>query len=420
MNQVLVRSKICPGCACLCDDIDLLMEAGKVASVNNVCQWGVARFTGSKKFSEHLRRRLARHRLSSDDGNREVERDEAVEAARKLTDQAQRIVVYGLCQMSEEAFPWLFRLLHDRRALFVPSEGPLWTAYLRQTEQNPAPATTLETVRNQADLVLYWGANPIHSCPRLLSRYTFFARGRFTERGFEDRRSFAVDIQETEMARVMDMIAVAPGQETALLASLLDVAEGKPVRPVEGVRSKSIKELVRAVEEGQYRVIFIGRGPFYGPDGPLIVRDLLRLSRALNRSAPTFLMPLATDFNTAGFYRAFWPQLAAHRDRWELLDDLSAWRPQAGDLLLAVSGDPLWFLDDARKEGLKSVPVPIVSLAAYETMTTAAARVNLAVGLLGIETAGHATRLDGVTLPLSPVVASNRPSDTEILEKLAS
>ncbi|MHA2273369.1 MAG: hypothetical protein ACXACI_16040, partial [Candidatus Hodarchaeales archaeon] len=36
---------------------------------------------------------------------------------------------------------------------------------------------------NRSDLIIYWGANPIHAHPRHLSRYSLFPRGYFRERG---------------------------------------------------------------------------------------------------------------------------------------------------------------------------------------------------------------------------------------------
>lgn len=413
-------SAICSGCACLCDDIDLVLEGGRIQQVFNVCRWGSARFTGRKKFSDREPRApLPAARLRPGTGPaRPVELAAAAAEAARLLAAARRIVVYGLCQLSEEAFAPLLALIAQRPTLFIPSEGALWTEYLRLLNDYPAAFTTLDEIRNQADFILFWGANPSHSCPRLLSRYALFARGRFTERGSEDRTAFTVDIQETEMARWTTMLVPAPEQEAALLTTLTEALEGIEPTGTPPIAKKLFRQLVEAFQRSRYPVIFCGRGPCYASDRRRLMSALARLAEAAGRKRPVFLLPLATDCNTVGFYQAFAQANGWERPEWTLLDDSSAWVPAAGDVLLAVSGDALWFLNEDQRSRVSELDLPIISLSGYETRTSAAARVAIGVAMLGIDGGGHATRLDGVVLPLAPVVAGARPSDTAVLEAI--
>jgi formylmethanofuran dehydrogenase subunit B len=419
-TESILTSMICSGCACLCDDIDLVLVDGRVKHVNNVCRWGSARFSGRKKFSDRQPRApLLKARFRSQQGDRrEINLPAAVTEAARLIAEARRIVIYGLCQMSQQSFDPLLALAAERNTLFIPSEGALWTEYLKILDDRSLPLTTLEAVRNQADLILFWGANPSHSCPRLLSRYALFARGRFTERGVEDRTAFSVDIQETEMARLSRMVVVSPGQELALLETLIKALAGAEPVSAPPISKKLFRQLVEALRMSRYPVIFCGRGPCYSPDRHRIMDALAQLATAVNREQPAFLLPLASDFNTVGFYQAFAQAQGFSRANWTLLDEIQEWGPSAGDLLLAVSGDGLWFMSERQKQQLQEQEVAVVSLSGFETMTTAAARVAIGVGILGVDGAGHATRLDGVVLPLEAVLAGERPTDATVLRAI--
>ena len=44
------ESLVCPGCSCLCDDLDVTLENGRITEVANVCLWGAGKFLSTKKF----------------------------------------------------------------------------------------------------------------------------------------------------------------------------------------------------------------------------------------------------------------------------------------------------------------------------------------------------------------------------------
>ena len=80
---------------------------------------------------------------------------------------------------------------------------------------------TLGEVKNRADLLIYWGTNPVETHPRHLTKYTFTPKGRYVPRGRHDRRMFVVDVRETPSARVADrFLQVRPGVDFELLTVL--------------------------------------------------------------------------------------------------------------------------------------------------------------------------------------------------------
>jgi formylmethanofuran dehydrogenase subunit B len=57
---------------------------------------------------------------------------------------------------------------------------------------------------------------------------------------------------------------------------------------------------------------------------------------------------------------------------------------------------------------------------AVDTPTAGAARVAFTTAAAGVHTAGVAHRLDGVPVPLRGVLASERPSDEDVLAAIAA
>ena len=420
MTVKTAESLVCCGCSCLCDDIDIVVEDQRVVEVANACRWGAARFLGLKKFSRSLprarcwvpRRRLHRH------GWQEIGLTEALAECREHLFHAQRIVIYGLGQLSSEALWLLMHAFKGGNTVWIPSDGPLLEAFVETYRRYTPALTTLECVRNHADFVLFWGANPLRSSPRLLARYALFPRGKFTERGAENRSAWTVDIQTTEMGRVTQLITVSTDIEKDCIQALHRATLGNPLEGPPGTSSKNLTALLKDVEKSRYRVIFFGRGPLYHATGPAVLDALAAWAADLNTSHPTFLMPLPCDFNSMGFLELYLSAGALANPSWRLQGDLHGWLPQPGDLLLALSGDCFWFMTEEQRQAVRQHRIPVVALSAHETMTTAEADLVIAVGLLGLESSGRAVRLDGVSLYVDRLWDSRIASDASVIREL--
>ncbi|MEJ5365314.1 MAG: hypothetical protein WHS86_09445 [Desulfosoma sp.] len=420
MTQKTFTSLVCCGCSCLCDDIDAVMEGDRVVETANACRWGAARFLGLKKFSRALvRARVQSSRRRPDArGRLDVSCAEAVSVCRDYLFSARRVVAYGLGQMSIEALQILMAGLRDRETMWIPSDGPLLQAFVETYSRHGPALTNLECVRNQADLVVFWGANPVRSTPRLLSRYALFPRGRFTERGAEDRKAWTVDIQTTEMERVTQMVTIPPDQEKACIQALRRAYRGLPLEAPPGVSAKTLSMLLGDVEKSRYRVFFFGRGPLYHAGGDAVLDELASWVTELGASAPTFLMPVPGDFNSMGFLQVFLSGGGLADPLWRVQGDVHGWEPRTGDVLLALSGDCFWFLTDDQKRAVRKHRIPVVALSAHETMTTAEADVVAAVGLQGLDVTGRASRLDGVTLCAEKLWDGTAASDAAVVRDL--
>jgi formylmethanofuran dehydrogenase subunit B len=277
----------------------------------------------------------------------------------------------------------------------------------------------LDLIRDDAEAVLFWGANPIHSAPRHVVRHAVFARGRFTERGIEDRQVAAVDIYKTELAGFCPLfVKIQPGQELDLVQGIYGNLTGEPVPspPVRGTR-----RLAQFLSKASCGVIFCGRGISYGPALELYDR-LARLAARLNERARWFVFPLSGDFNSSGLYHLLLSETGhAGAPDFGPPETATHFTPvdfREVDAVLVTGADLLWFLPAEEADDLKRRQVPIIAISPFANRTTGQAAVILPSALAGIEAAEVALRMDGLPLVLRQVAPSALPADHQMLTDL--
>ncbi len=414
------ESIVCPGCGCLCDDLDVALEGDRIVEVDNVCLWGVSRFLHTKKFHPkkdrsrlHVPQVRRRGRLEA------VSYEAALEQAAEVLTRARRPVVYGLTNSGSWAQEAAFRLARNLRARLEPADLAFQAPFYRSLQQYGLHWASLEVIRDEADTVVYWGANPLHSSPRHLVRYAAFARGRFTERGVEDRQVAAVDIFATEMAKICHLfIRVDPGEEAALIEGVTAALAGGPGGRT---RVRGTRRLAEFFGRAHWGVIFCGRGVSYG--GPQLYDRLARLAAVLQGRARLSLFPLADDFNSAGLYHLLLrelgspgaPDFAAGPDP---VIHTSPVDFQEVDAVVVAGADLLWFLPEDQLQDLQARRVPLVALSPFANRTTGRAQVVFPVALAGVETTETAYRMDGLPLVLRQLVPSALPPDWQVLADL--
>jgi formylmethanofuran dehydrogenase subunit B len=414
------ESVICPGCGCLCDDLDVTVEAGRIVEVTNVCLWGVSRFFHAKKFHP----KKDRHRLREPEIRRQgrkqaVSYDAALAEAAQLLGRARRPLIYGLTNSGTFAQEAALKLARSLRARLEPADLAFKAPYYQSIQRHGLAWAPLEVIRDEADAVLFWGANPIHSAPRHVVRYAVFARGRCTERGLEDRQVAAVDIYKTELAKFCPLfIKIKPGQELDLLeAAAAILAEEPPPEP----RVRGARRLAQFLGQGTCGVIFCGRGISYGPALELYDR-LARLAARLNERARWFVFPLSGDFNSSGLYHLLLNEVGQAGAPDFGADESAVHTTPVDfrevDALFVTGADLLWFLPEEQAADLKRRQVPIVALSPFANKTTGQAAVVLPTALAGVETTEVAYRMDGLPLVLKQLVPSDLPADHQVLTDL--
>ncbi len=415
------ESIICPGCACLCDDLDVILEDDRPVAIHNVCTWGVGKFLTEKKLRPNKeRRRLADPQVKRRGRLETVSYEAALAEAAAILTQAKRPVIYGLTRCGSWAQEAALTLARNLGARLEPADLAFMAPYFQALQQHGLFWAPLEVIRDEADAVVYWGANPLHSCPRHVVRYAVFARGRFTERGIEDRQVAAVDLHRTEMAKFCHLfIRIEPGQEVPLVEAVTAVLTGG-AKPEPAPRGTN--RLANFFAKATYGVIFCGRGVTYNAGARLFDR-LAALAACLNQRKPFVLFPLSGEFNAAGLYQLllsevgspFAPDFAYQA---ELKTQAAPVDFQQVDALLVTGADLFWFLPEDQAQDLKRRQVPIVALSPFADRTTAQAQVILPVALDGIETPEIAYRMDGLPVFLRAVAPARTPPAHRVLADL--
>ncbi len=411
---------VCSGCGCLCDDLDITINGGEVVEVANVCRWGVNRFFNGKKFHATKQRcRLRSPQLRRQGRLTAVTYEEALGQAAVILTRARRPLLYGFTNVGCTAQEAALKLAQALSARLEPADLPLMVPYYQSVKKYGLFLAPLDIIRDQADAILFWGANPLHSAPRHLVRYSAFARGRFTERGLEDRQLAAVDIFRSELASFCHLfVEITPGQDLLLIQQVIGRLTGAP-EPAQ--RIKGARRLADFLTAASYAVIICGRGVGYGPAVEIFDR-LGELAAHLRQEKPLAILPLSGDFNSAGLYHLLLRHLgevgAPDFAGGSLAIHTSVVNFQEVDAILVAGADLWWHLPEATRQHLLARQVPLVLLSPFANQTSTQAEVVLPVALTGVETNDVAYRLDGLPLPLRQILPTDLPPDHQVLSDL--
>ena len=347
----------CMGCGCVCDDIELTAD-GPVRT----CP------LGDRWFAE---RTGARPPIASVEG-REVSLDEAADAAAAILREARAPLVYGLGQTSCEA---------QRRAVALADACGAVIDVGAATEAYAAigsSTATLGEIRDRAELVVIWRADPVVTHPRLLERLRL-----------DPSKLLVVDSERTATA--------------AAAGAFVEIADDfETLWALRGGEAGALGDRL----DGARHVAFI-----HGPLDELTTLALLSLVRDVARDRHAVTLGLRADGNARG------------------AEDVLAWqtgfaapvdfargfpRPAQRAAELLERGE----VDAALVVGaLENLPrdLPTVVVDARATATAEAARVAFATAADGIEVPGTVHRMDGVPLPLRAPLAAERPSVEDVL-----
>jgi formylmethanofuran dehydrogenase subunit B len=354
----------CAGCGCACDD-------------GRTCPLGDAWFALGE-----------RPPVARVDG-RTVTVEEAVDAAAAILRQACAPLVYGLGQTSCEAQRRAVALAEAYAAVIDPG-APAQFAY----QAIGSSTATFGEIRDRAELVVVWGADPAVTNPRLLERLRV-------------KSLVVVDATRTLTAEQADtFIELQDGFEA--LWELRALVRGVPLRTqtLDGLAQRLL---------GARHVAFI-----YGGLDELSALALHSLVRDLSRDRHAVTLGLRSDGNARGAEDVLaWqtgfagPVSFARGHPREASNAAELLERGEVDAALVVASDPPATIAD-RLRGL-----PTVVIDARATATSEAARVAFAPAADGIEVPGTVHRMDGVPIPLRvPPAGERRPSVEDVLEAI--
>ncbi|MFB0543223.1 MAG: formylmethanofuran dehydrogenase subunit B, partial [Candidatus Bathyarchaeia archaeon] len=276
------------------------------------------------------------------------------------------------------------------------------------------PSCTLGQVKNRADLIIYWGSNPLQSHLRHMSRYTICAEGRW-RKNREDRTLIVVDVRKTYTARVADyFIQVEPNGDFELMSALRQAIRHEEIEQdiVAGISVEDIEEIAEILIGCEFGALFYGLGLTMSSGKNRNLDAAISLTRDLNRWTKFVMMPMRGHFNVSGANKVFLWQTG-----YPFAVDFSHGYPRynpgitsvidilsrdESDAALIVSSDPMANFPRRAVESLMENPLIVVD--PHKTTTAEKADVAIPSAFVGIECEGTAYRMDGVPLKLKRVV----------------
>jgi formylmethanofuran dehydrogenase subunit B len=422
-----MQDVICPFCGTLCDDLEVDVADNKIVEVRNACQIGTKKLFSSNPSSH----RFEKPRIRENGKFKEVSWDEAIDKAAEILINAKRPLLYGFSSTECDAQARGVELAEILGSILDNTASVCHGPSLLAIQDVGAPLSTLGEFKNRAELVIFWGSNPVHAHPRHLSRYSEFVRGYFRKDGRNDRYIIVVDPRYTHTAQIADLyIKVNPNEDYELLNAIRAVLRGTEldVEEVSGVPTTEIIKLVEKLKSANYGVLFFGMGLTQSLAHHRNVDAGICLVRELNDYTKFLLTPMRGHYNVAGANQVFtWNTGYAYSI------DFSKGYPRYNpgefssvdllmkdevDATLIVASDPASNFPAASVKNL--FKHPLIAIEPHETPTSAYADVILPPAFAGIECEGTAYRMDKVPLRLRKVkdAPGECLSDKEILEKL--
>ncbi|MHA1731793.1 MAG: formylmethanofuran dehydrogenase subunit B [Promethearchaeota archaeon] len=416
----------CPGCGLLCDDVTVVIgDGGEVKKVANACSRGLAKI---REYGSNGR--LDAPLLKDENGNQHpVPYEQAVERVSALLESSRAPAFYGWSSTSIEAQQVGFQLAKRVRG-YIDGTSSICQGQFQLAEKTVGGAScTLGDVINKADLVVYWGANPIESHPRLVGR-SVFSRGMFRISGKEMKKLVTIDVRPTATAHMNEMsLQIDPGTDYEILAALRAHLEADTPLPkvLGGVPRAKWVDLLEFFENSEFPVVFVGLGLTSSSGASHNAEAVIEFIQSLRKvkNIPGFVLANAGHYNMQGFTATSTSQTGqpfgvdftrgdprSNPGETTFVDLL---RRDQVDTIFVVASDPAKHLPRTLVERLRDKKLVVVDY--RETATTRLADVVIPCKVTGLEEDGTAVRIDHVPVPLRRLgdPGGSLKSDAQIL-----
>ena len=388
-SSVLVRDATCTACGCLCDDLTVTVRSGRIVGAENACETGLRWL-----LAEHSRTGLA---IASVEG-RPVDRDAAVERAAVILSRARSPVVLGLSQTGTESVAAALAIADRIGAVVQVNGGGDSLGRLLAVQRVGRVSATLGEVKNRADVVVFWGVDPVVTHPRHWERYSVEPRGRFVPEGRAGRTVVVIDAERTASAQGADVFVRVSADVQfdtlwALRARLKGVAlDPARVEQATGLEMWRLDDLLVRLKSARYGAFFFGAPLGEARGGAANVEAALAFVRDLNAHTRFVAVTVGGPGNATGaeavltwqsgcsggvdFARGYPRSCGAESSPVVMLE-----RGEA-DAALIVSEDGDAFLSDAGRAQLARIPRVVIAPGA--TATPQGATVAMASATFGI------------------------------------
>jgi formylmethanofuran dehydrogenase subunit B len=409
----------CTACGCVCDDLTLQFRDGQLISAAPHCplaeQWLARWRTGSPP---------AQHRI----GSRQVSYAEAIQAATQVLRQAQAPLIYGLSRSSTPGQRAAIALADRLGGVLDTTASVCHGPSIMAIQEVGESTCSLGEISQRADLVIYWGANPVVSHPRHLERYSAEPVSEWLPQGRRDRRLAVVDVALTETARQSDLfLEVAPGRDFELIwqlrAALRTLSRGGELPPE---LPPPTRELLLQMTNCRYGAVFFGLGIAQAHLGHAVVAGLLRLVAELNRFNRFVARRLRIPGDVAGAdstlcWQTGYPfavDFSRGYPRYQPGEFTANSLLERGDVdaCVLVGAESLPEFSGLAREQLQQLPTIVLDPPHAPVQLAEAITIHTAT--YGLEAAGTAYRMDEIPIPLRKLLPTDLPTDEQVLNDI--
>lgn len=362
---------------------------------------------------------------------RAVSLAEAVERAAEILGNSRAPLIWGLSR-SSTAGQRAAVLLGEQIGANVDTTASVCHGPSIMAIQEVGESTcSLGEVRNRADLVIFWGANPAESHPRHFERYSVDAIGEFIPRGRADRTVIVVDAKPTATSALADTFLQVPrDRDFDVIWALRQLIRGieLPESFDIGVPHKQLRQLASQMTSCRYGVVFFGLGIAQRGLGHKNVEALLRLVADLNDHTRFTARRLRIPGDVAGADSVlcwttgfpFAVNLSRGYPRYNPGEYTANELLERGevDACLLVGSESVADLSPRARQALAQIPT--IALDYPHVTSPIDATVQITTAVYGVHAPGTAYRMDEIPIPLRPFLATQFPTDEAVLTAIIS
>ena len=408
----------CTVCACVCDDLRVTVRDGRIVDYQPFCS----------RIGEWFAQQNSRPFPAAQEMGAEVPYEHAIARAGEILRRAQAPLFYGLSHSSTDGQRAAVALADALGATIDTTASEGHAPSILALQQVGESTCSLGEIRNRADLIIYWGSDPIQWQPRHLERYSV-KPGMLTPNGRADRTVIVIDSERTATAEQADQfLQIEPNRDFEALWTLRGLLRGIEPRPGAhtGLPVDQLRTLAEQMRSCRCGIVFFGYGLVLAPMGNVQVEALLQLVTDLNEYTRFYArrMRMAGDVSGADSvlcWQTGYPfsvNLARGYPRYSP-DEFSAadvLERNETDAVVLIGSSRLDSMPAAALRHLEKVPTILLEHPFGEMPFEPTIRIT--TDIYGIHRPGTAYRMDEVPIPLRPLLASKYPSDGETLRAI--
>ncbi|MCA9097444.1 MAG: formylmethanofuran dehydrogenase subunit B [Planctomycetaceae bacterium] len=409
-------SATCTVCGCVCDDLVVQIDSSGVSVTNIRCELAEEWFGQLEKS----------HPPIAQVGESSVELSKALDAAADLLRESRSPLIYGLSASSTPGQRAAVALADRIGATIDTTASRCHAPSIMAVQQVGESTCSLGEATLRADLVIYWGVDPLKTHPRHLERVVE-PTGKLLEG--RERKIVVVDTEANSSESRADMSIRLTGEnQFEALWVLRGLVKGIELEPsvADRVPFNQLAELAKEMKSSRCGVVFFGLGLTQGELGPRTVEALLVLTQELNDYTRFHARRMRMYGDVAGAdsvlcWQTGYPfsvNLACGYPRYNPGEYSASEMLERGevDCAVIVGGECIEVLTEEAQRQLTCIPTILLESPGWPASFTPSVR--FCTGIYGVHAVGTAYRMDEVPLPLEPFLTSEYPTDEFVLQEI--